>query len=393
MNRKKGCLAAAIFFVFLTALLLFHQTTLPGWDVPEELTLSQRRRIAGELTQAAKLCREAAPSSGLSQSDIDALESCLLTEGFSVIDSDALYPEHLGNPESLYAFWAAVTSDTPTAQTVLRVNDDGSLSHLFFHHGKEDIFVLTVADWANGSLSVRECNVLPLYDMELTDWGIFYYRVYPADDPHYIDYAQLRLTPVDRKLYDLTRTYILPVGYQLVNLFLCDWQEGDWGSLSFNDLLDGFYLAQTGGFLPWEQYPFYASPARAMIPAQLFEDTLLPYFDIPLETFRTLCRYDAEMDSYPFRPIYGNDLTVWHYPMCEPLVTSSTENPDGTLTLNVQVYSPELKTDNLFSHTVTVRPNPDGTFQYVSNQLTYVSPRGLPPAMPRFDLDGGCPKP
>ena len=73
--------------------------------------------------------------------------------------------------------------------------------------------------------------------------------------------------------------------------------------------------------------------------------------------------------------------------MCEPEILSVAENSNGTITLEVQVCSPDLKTNRLFCHTLTVRPLEGDAFQYVANKVTYVSDRGLPPNMPRFELN------
>ena len=41
---------------------------------------------------------------------------------------------------------------------------------------------------------------------------------------------------------------ILPIGYHNVNLFLLDWESGDYGNLCFNDLLDYLYRVKTNDF-------------------------------------------------------------------------------------------------------------------------------------------------
>lgn len=367
--------------LLLTAIGFFLlPDNLPGWEAPPELPKIYQRQIQQELLQAAALLNDT-PEDQASQ------EVALAQAGYSVIRTeDNPYPAFLEHPEALTAFWEALRAGENGCFSFFRPLEDGGLRHLFFlHENGETLFFTTDMVLGSGGPRVSDVSVLPVYDMELASWGIFYYRVYPANDPHYVDYAQLRLRPPDRALYDLNLAYILPVEYQMVNLFLCDWQEGDWGTLSFHDLLEPFYRLKTGQRFQWEQY---GPPSQVRIPASVFEDTILPFFQISLEEFRRICRYDAATGSYPWRPILGDDLTTWGYPMCEPEVVACQENPDGTITLDVQVYSPELKTDRLFCHRVTVRPLEEGQFQYVSNTVTYVSDRGLPYSLPRFSLDG-----
>ncbi len=400
--RKKRIWAAAAAAVLLTllALVLFSAgSRLSGWKTPEGISPFQGRKMEASLRAAsakcADLCASAWEASGhpqgacLSRSDIDAIEACLIDAGYPTVDSDAVYPEYLANPESLYRFQSDLNTGKNTSFTFFRVCEDGGLWQSFFlRTNGETRCVLTRLTWDNGTPRVESCEVRPVYDMELADWGFFYYRLYPADDPHYIDYSQLRLNPADRNLYDLNRTYILPIGYQMVNLFLCDWQEGDWGNLSFNDLFEYFREMDTGERFQWAELQDWISPTRSILPANLFEDTLLPRFRISREELRAAAAYDPDRNGYPWRPAFGDDMTPWHYPMCQPEVVKQAANPDGTITLTVQVYCPEQKTDRLFTHEVTVRPLAEGGFQYTANHVTQVGSRGLPPAIPRFLLDG-----
>lgn len=381
MRKFRGLWPLAVLLCLLAVALFWPREALSGWERPKELPWSWARTVQREILQAAEI------AGGLDS--VEERERLLAEAGFAVVDTDPDYPSYLANPDGLSAFWEAASAGKDTGTTVFKVMEDGTLHHLLFlRHKGEDLFFSTEVVWdADGNSCIQEVTVLPIYDMELADWGIFYYRLSPAGDPHYVDYNQLRMAPADREAYDLTRTYILPVEYLLVNLFLCDWQEGNWGQLSFHDLLGPLYELETGQWLNWTGFPFQGSPLRARVPAELFEGAILPYFRISTEEFRALCQYDETTDTYPWRPIYGNDLTTWEYPVCEPEVVDWTENSDGTLTLAVQVYSSDLKTDRLFCHETTVRPLENGRFQYVSNRITYVSDRGLPPSMPRFALD------
>ena len=381
--KKRAFVGIVCLLALLAGALFLAKDPLPGWEAPEELSVLHRYRLKSELSEIAKICEElymAEQAEGYSRETIDAVEARLTETGYTTVDTDAVYPDYLANPEGLRRFCAG-EKDT---QTVIHVSEDGGFWYTFFVRKKgQTLCVLTKIGWdGEGRACVETCETLPVYEMELADWDVVYYRLYPDNDPHYIDYNQLRLTPVDRELYDLNREYIRPVGYQMVNLFLCDWQEGDWGDLSFNDLFEYLYEKDRGERFEW------GGLSELMLPAELFESTVLPYFPISLEDFRKASGYDAEVDTYPWRPMFGDDLTSWKYPICEPEVVGQTQNSDGTLTLTVQVYSPELKTDRLFTHAVTVRPLENGGFQYTANRITDVSDRGLPPAMPRFALDG-----
>lgn len=372
-----------LLFLLLAVLVpFFLPDTLPGWEVPSELPGKYQRKIQAELLEAVKLLNTV-------PEEQTAQEDALIQAGYSVLRSNHPYPSFLENAEPLTAFCNAMHTRQESDFSFFRILEDGGLRHLFFLHQNGDTLFFTTDAVLDGShLQITDSSILPVYDMELSDWGIFYYQVYPANDPHYVDYAQIRLQPPDETLYDLARTYILPVGYQMVNLFLCDWQEGNWSSLSFPDLLEFLSDHNAGMERSWEQYAQYPRHGRCvLIPDTYFEAAILPYFTISREDLRVRCHYAEDARAYLWRPVRGDDLVTWAYPMCEPEVIACIRNPDGTLTLDVQVYSPEVKTDRLFCHRLTVRPLEDGRFQYVSNTVTDIGQWGLPYSQSRFELD------
>lgn len=366
----------------LTGLLLLSGGMVLDWKVPDMLPHSQKSNVEKAIIRVASLLAD----TGISATD--AREMLLTEAGIPVLDTDDVYPEYLTNSQALRDFWEKVDAGANASFSCCRILPEGGFRLLFFWQEEESNWFCSSDVILSGEnrAQVVSSEVMPVLEMTLADWDIFYYRLYPAGDPHYIDYSQIHLYPVDREKYDLTRTYILPVGYQMVNLFLVDWQEGELGSLSFTDLLESFYLRDTGEDFPWETYLQGQIQRVVNVPAAIMEGVVLPYFSMELSDFRNLCQYDTATDTYPWWPVHGDDLTAWDYPMCEPLVTQWRDNADGTLTLTVRVGSPDLKTDCLFSHEVTVRPITEDTFQYVRNRVTYVSDRGLPPAQSRSQI-------
>lgn len=366
-------------------LLLLPKERLAGWESPEELPSIWARQLKREILSMAQDC-PAIPAGTLSQEAVDGIEDHLIRLGYAVEDSDGAYPSYLANTQGLRDFWASASAGKPAFTSFFRIREDGGFGVTgLLHENGETLCVLSRVQWDGDTPCIRFLEVLPVYDMELADWGTFYYRLYP-EDPHYIDYMQLRLLPPNRENYDLCRKYILPIGYQMVNFFLVDWEEGNWGAMSFPDVFEYLYGLKTGqSSLNWTDYVDPGNRSRARIPQELFEDTMLSFFRISREELRE--QADWKEGSYPWRTFFGDDVTSRSYPMCEPVVTGVTEHENGTVTLSVRVSSPEKKTDCLFSHAVTIRPLADGSFQYVSNQVTDVGQWGLPYRDSRFMLD------
>lgn len=321
----------------------------------------------------------------LTRSGTDRMEEILINAGYSVIDEQDGYPSYLANSEGLREFWEKVQSGESAAHAVLHVNKNGGFSHILFQY-RDGAGLYSRTDVAlddNNKPYVVQAEDYRILDWDITPRNVFYYQIYPGGDKHYPDYNAIRLDPPDKTRWDMTVKYVYPISYQAVNLFLCDWSEEDYSEVHFNDLFEYLYFDQNGEFFHSETLTYSNQYDGYSIPADLFEKTVLPYFTISLEDFRKLAMYDADTDTYPWRPFYTNDA-IW-YPAIEPEVTSYTDNGNGTVTLHIEVSSADLKTDCLFSHDLTVRLLADGKFQYVGNKITYQTEEyGLPPAESRL---------
>ena len=241
------------------------------------------------------------------------------------------------------------------------------------------------ADWKDdGKLELLYAEKREIFYWDMTYNADFIYRDLYLDR-HWDAAHLLRLHPVDKPMYDLTMKYILPIGYHNVNLFLLDWSSDDYGNLCFNDLLDYLYRLKYNDYLYARDYPRYTTPySYSAIPAKLFEDTIVPYFDISMEEFRERALYDAENDIYPWQDISCDN--VLYFPSLIPEVTECIEIDDSTKKLIVNVMCPDYQTDKLFVHEVTIRVLSDGEYQYIGNQITYRSDINIPSPQARIPV-------
>ena len=319
----------------------------------------------------------------LSQSSIDSMENLLYDAGYDVVDTNEPYPEYLTTSERFYVFWDSVQQNRDAEQEVITILKSGGLSYRLFTYDESGAIVYSMTYYPDEMKEpYYECHEIK--DWALTEKGNFYYRIYPANDKHYPDFCLIRLAAPNTELFDLAFRYIYPVGYIATNIFLIDWQEGNWGNLSFNDQFEYLYYAHHGKQFLADHYTVLEDKSSYAIPANEFEEIVLPYYNIDIETFQSLAQYHAEGDYYPWRPLNTNDFVkIWYYNI-EPEVTAYVMNPDGTMTLTVQMLSTDLKMDCLFAHEVTVRPLKNGNFQYVGNRITYQTEYGLPYSVPRL---------
>lgn len=181
------------------------------------------------------------------------------------------------------------------------------------------------------------------------------------------EYTAMRVLPLNEACREQNRTYILPIGYERNNLFLCNWNEADFGTVDFYDVFDRFYPILYGQPVPYTAADSTVDETVYEIPEAEFETVIMTYFKIGKETLRTKTKYLAENKTYEYRPrgFYEAEYPDIPYPE----VISSTENPDGTITLTVNAVYPYGNTSKSFTHKTVVRPLENGKVQYMSNQI------------------------
>ena len=319
----------------------------------------------------------------LVQESVDSIEATLIDAGYPVVDSDAKYPSYLANAESIQGFFNAAERGESVRQDIIYVSEYGMLQIYTLCYGEGDPYCIhgSVMFNEDGTLDIADPQESPLLSCGLTYNGYLYYQFQPLNN-HGEAISWLLTSPAETSLYDLCEKYILPIGYQSNNLFLVDWDSSDYGYLSFNDLLEYLYYAQHGEYMSTSDLAFYTDTAISSIPADMFESVILPFFDVPLDDFRAFALYDSATDTYPWERAGCMNLT--YFPLVQPTVSACRENGDKTITITVDVLCFDLQAFPLFTHEVTVRPNDDGSFQYLSNTVTYKSGIDFPNTNPRL---------
>lgn len=359
-------------------------------------TGEEKAGIEAEMLEICDLCRadylraEKIPSEYLGQENIrqedrDAMEAALSGAGCCVENSDAVYPDYLENAELLHRFWEDVSKGQDAEVAVWNIAPGGSVSCCVFRFADgKGYCVHASGEWDDAGmlrLAYLEKKVILYWD--LTPSGFLYQDIYL--NRQWTASKLLRLEPVDHDLYAWTEKYIAPIGYHDGNLFLLDWDSGDFGNVCFNDLLPKMVRMEYGVDLCARDYPHSDDPfPHSVIPADLFESVIYRHFDISLYEFRERALYDAENDAYPWPDLDCGNTP--YYPELIPEVTKVTENADGTITLLVNVLCPDKHTDHLFEHEVTMKIETDGSFRYLSNRIVWRSENELPSAEARIDL-------
>ena len=227
----------------------------------------------------------------------------------------------------------------------------------------------------SGSLQNRSTVSYPADFWQYTEEGYLIFEGSYFSDESYIltlsdtpEHTMLRILPLDEKCREYNRKYILPVGYEQNNLFLCNWSEDDFGDLDFYDLFDRFYPMIYSQPVPYMPDENLGVGAVYQVPEELFEDVIGAYFNMDRETLRSKTTYLSELAAYEYRPRGFYEV---EYPdIAYPEVVSYTENEDGTVTLHINAVYPNGNMSKEFSHITVIRPLSEDSFQYVSNEIT-----------------------
>ena len=227
----------------------------------------------------------------------------------------------------------------------------------------------------NGSLQNRGTVSYPADFWQYTEEGYLIFEGSYFSDESYIltlsdtsEHTMLRILPLDEKCREYNRKYILPVGYGQNNLFLCNWSEDDFGELNFYDLFDRFYPMIHSQQMPYMADENLGVGAVYQVPEEVFEDVIGAYFNMDHETLRSKTSYLSELAAYEYRP---RGFYEAEYPdIAYPEVVGYTENGDGTVTLYINAVYPNGNMSKEFSHITVIRPFIEGSFQYVSNEIT-----------------------
>jgi len=181
------------------------------------------------------------------------------------------------------------------------------------------------------------------------------------------EHTALRVQPLDETCRELNRKYLLPIGFVKNNMFLVDWSEEDFGELNFYDMYDILYPKIYSKYIPYVADENLGVGAVYRIPKDEFEKVLMAYFNIDSEALRSKTVYDAEDETYEYKPRGFYEAEYPEHPYSE--VVGYTENGDGTITLTANVVFPYTGDSKVYAHEVIVRPSENGGVQYVSNKI------------------------
>lgn len=237
---------------------------------------------------------------------------------------------------------------------VYRVNRDASVTEMTFAYDDSRIqMIFNTAKYENRDWKFIATGIRDLKDMKLTEKGYFIYT-YSNIIAHGGLKEYFRVSPLTDECRKLTRKYVYGLSYVNYNMLVIDWDESNASDILVPCMFDDIYRLYTGENL---------KPDGGWIDADKYESVMLSMFPVTVTELRDKCDYNSEKDSYRYHVILGKQ-----YPPFGEVV-DYTYNDDGTVSLIVDAVWADKGSDIAFRNTLTVKPEDDGTFKYMSNHI------------------------
>lgn len=307
---------------------------------------------------------------------IQSVVARLGENGYAAMDAENENQVNMTHPELLEQFCRLVDENDEGSVTFFCMMENGGFVRFDLETSAGQVMVTrSVLSWTGGKAEMGYVNHYVADVWKYSENGyLFFEEALPPGYDGAPGYTAVRVQPLEETCREFNRKYILPVSYASNNMFLTDWSEPDFQGIEFDDLFALLYPYAMGTSMPYEKS---VEGERYMVPEEEYEKVICSYFSIDKETLRTQAAYSQQDERYDYRTrgFYDNAASP-NVPY--PEVVAYRENKDGTVTLTVNAVWPQKHMDEVFGHEVTVRPDENGGFQYVSNRVTDFAENAAP---------------
>ena len=340
----------------------------------QEATENSQENAEEIIEICVDLYKEAAEQNKIADLEmIRSIVNRLGENGYPAVDSRNQI--NMTEPEKVVKFCKKVDAQEEAEITILEISYLGGFVKYDLHtkDGNVDV-VRSYYKYENGNMKREVTGSYQAEYWNYTEDGYLMFSGVWFSEELYVltlsgaeEHTALRVQPLDETYRELSRKYLLPIGFEQNNMFIVDWNEDDFGELNFYDMFDLLYPKVYGTNIPYVADDNLGVGAVYQIPKDDFERVILPYFDIDSETLQSKTIYNAEDKTYEYKPRGFEEVEYPEYPYSE--VIGFTENGDGTLTLTANVVFPYVGDSKVYAHEVVVRPLENGGVQYVSNRI------------------------
>lgn len=286
------------------------------------------------------------------------------SSGYAAVDRDDQI--NMVNYEQVEDFCISAGEGRQDDVTIISLIEEGGFVRydMETRNGEIKVIVSTLR-WDKDEPQVCYYHEFTASSWMYTEKGYFFIEEYypPGYDGAPGELA-FRVKPLNQDCRELNRKYVYPVGYEKNKLLIADWNEQDYSELDFYDLYERLYYIKYGTYVPYETY----EGAEYEVPEQEFEQVIQSFFRIKKEQIIANTVYEPNDRAYQYRPRGLHDAEQPYKPY--PEVVAYEKQADGTLRLYIEAVWERKMTDHAVTSELIVRPLEDGSFQYVSNQVT-----------------------
>ena len=213
-------------------------------------------------------------------------------------------------------------------------------------------------------------------EWKYTDKGWFAYKICVPEPPEVTEIVDgsclVRVKPMKQEAREMSEKCVLAIDYQGNNLFCSDWDDDHMEKLDYNGLYEYLYAMKY-------QKNFDGKAYLDGIPEEEFESLIMEYLPVTAEQIREYAVFDKEKQTYAWAGYGSTIVTHTYLGSSVPEVTDIKENEDGTTTLTVDAVCDMVVCDDaLITHELTVKIDPDGSFQYLGNKILGDGKKNIP---------------
>ncbi len=307
----------------------------------------------------------------LSGDAISQMYTALQENGFPVIAAGYYY--RMGNYEKVDAFLTGCQKGEAGSVTLYKINTGGGINRSqFMFDGTKMYVVDTAASWnQNEQPHVTSSTHTRLKSWKYTPKGWFAYEYSVPEFPEVTEIVNgnymIRVRPMAEEYIKLAENYLLPIGYQGNNLFRTNWGAGHMEELDYNGLYEYLYEIR-------HQEAF--GPQRNLdgIPKEEFENMMTAYLPVTAAELSRYAVFDEGKGEYVWKRLGPLTYKANNFSSSIPEVVQTEENPDGTISVSIDVVCIPRGEDALMRHVLTLELPDNGGVRFLGNQVTEEAP-------------------
>lgn len=337
-----------------------------GYDLPVDET--ERREAEQEMKIMIEAVQEIYRDSFQENTieTIDKMVDELKQTSIPVVYNDG-YSE-MYHYQKIDAFLADSKQGKEGEAVLYEVHNDGGLGRKKFVFDGQDMYILyNGISWdENADPISSEVTYTRIKEWKYTDKGWFCYDTCVPEPPEVTEIVDgsnmLRIIPMKDEYREITRNYLLPLGYQGNNLLCSNWDSEHLEELDYNGIYEYLYKIKY-------QEAFAPGDDQNGIPKEEFESLIMEYLPVTAEQLKNYAVFDETKQMYGWNILGCGNYAPSQFGTSIPEITDIRENEDGSITLTVDVVCEALCDEAVITHELTIFIADDESFKYLGNKV------------------------